>query len=347
MRAMPRVRSCIKAAPHQVALDTIDLPDPGPGQVLVRTTLATICGSDLHIRDDIPEVPVGMPMGHEGVGIVEAVGPGVERLRPGDRVVSCCLQSCGTCEECATLEPSVCSTFGAPLNLLFGTQGEAFLVGGADATVAHVPAGMSDSVAVLAADVLSTGFGAIERAGVRPGQSVAIFAQGPVGLCATMAARHYGAGPIIVVDSIPSRLDLASRFGATHAFAPQEAVEGILAVTHGKGVHVAVEALGKQETFENCCRVVRFGGTVSSVGVYGGLGALRLPTDGTFVHRSLITTFCPAGSKRVQSLLALIESGRIDPAPLVTHTMKLDRIVDAYDAFAKRADGCVKIAIVP
>ena len=344
---MPRVLACVKAAPHRVGLEPVDLPDPGPGQVLVRTTLATICGSDLHIRDDIPEVPVGMPMGHEGVGIVEAVGDGVERFKPGDRVVSCCLQSCGACEECTTLEPSVCSTYGAPMNLLFGTQGEAFLVSGADTSMAHVPPTLSDRAAVLAADVLSTGFGAIERAGVRPGQSVAIFAQGPVGLCATMAAHHYGAGPILVVDTIPARLELAKRFGATHVLTPENAVAQILDATGGKGVHVAVEALGKQETFENCCRVVRFGGTISSVGVYGGVSSLRLPTDGSFLHRSVVTTFCPAGSKRVASLLELIESGRIDPTPLVTHTMRLDRIVDAYDAFARRADGCVKIAIEP
>jgi alcohol dehydrogenase len=136
---MPKVRTCIKAAPGRVELTNIDLPDPGPGDVLIRTTLSTICGSDLHIRDDIPEVPVGMPMGHEGVGVIEAVGEGVARFKRGDRVVSCCLQSCGTCEECVTLEPSVCSAFGAPLNLLFGCQGDAFLVRGADTTLVRIP----------------------------------------------------------------------------------------------------------------------------------------------------------------------------------------------------------------
>lgn len=344
---MPRVRTCVKAAPHRVELDHVDLPDPGPGQALIRTTLSTICGSDLHIRDHIAEVPAGMPMGHEGVGVVEAVGEGVERFKPGDRVVSCCLQSCGSCEECTTLEPSVCSTFGAPMNILFGAQGEAFLMNGADTSMARVPAGMSDRVAILTADVLSTGFGAIERASVRPGQSVAVFAQGPVGLCATMAAHHHGATTIIAIDGVPERLEMAKRLGATHTFAPAEAIEGILAATHGKGVHVAVEALGKEETFESCCRVVRFGGTVSSVGVYGGVHALRLPTDGSFLHRSVVTTFCPAGAERLASLLSLIESGRIDPSPLVTHTMKLGEIVDAYDFFAERRDGCVKIAIEP
>jgi alcohol dehydrogenase len=344
---MPKVLSCLKAGPHVVELGEIDLPGPGPGQALIRTTLATICGSDLHIRDDFPDVPAGMPMGHEGVGIVEAVGEGVSRFKPGDRVVSCCLQSCGACEECRTLAPAICSTFAAPMNLLFGTQGEAFLVGGADTTLAHVPAGMADRAAVLTADVLSTGFGAVERAAVTPGQSVAIFAQGPVGLCATIAARHYGAEPLIVVESIPERIALAKKFGATHVVRPESAVDEILEITRGKGVHVAVEALGKQITFENCCRVTRMGGTVSSVGVYGGIPTLHLPTDGSFIHRNILTTFCPAGSERIESLLRLIESGQIDPSPLVTHEMKLSDVVSAYDLFARRADGCVKIAIAP
>jgi threonine dehydrogenase-like Zn-dependent dehydrogenase len=344
---MPNVLTCIKAAPGRVELARIDLPDPGPGQALIRTTLSTICGSDLHIRDDIPEVPVGMPMGHEGVGVIEAVGEGVTRFKRGDRVVSCCLQSCGTCEECVTLEPSVCSTFGAPMNLLFGCQGEAFLVGGADNTLARVPDGMPDRIAIFTADVMSTGFGAIERAGVRAGQSVAIFAQGPVGLCATMGAHYYGAEPIIAVESVPARVALAHRLGATHVVPPDTAVERILELTHGKGVHVAVEALGKQQTFESCCRVVRFGGTVSSVGVYGGVDSLRLPTDGSFVHRSIVTTFCPAGSPRMERMLRLMDSGDVDPSPLVTHSMKLADLVRAYDVFAARADGCVKIAIEP
>ena len=344
---MKNILACIKAGPGRVELARVDLPDPGPGQAIVRTTLSTICGSDLHIRDDFPEVPAGMPMGHEGVGVIEAVGPGVVRFKPGDRVAACCLQSCGTCEECTTVDPAVCSTHAAPMNLIFGAQGEAFVVGSADHTLAAIPSSVRDQEAVLTADVLSTGFGAIERANVKPGQSVAVFAQGPVGLCATLAAKHYGAEPIIAVELVPARVAIAKRLGATHVVDPVDAVARILEITRGKGVHVAVEALGKQETFENCCRTVRFGGVISSVGVYGGIPTLSLPTDGTFFHRSIVTTFCPAGSRRVADLLGLIERGRIDPSPLVTHTMKLADIVGGYEMFAARKDGCVKIAVVP
>ena len=183
---MPTVRTCIKEADGQVVFTDSDVPDPGPGQALIRTTLTTICGSDIHIVDDIPEVPAGMPMGHEGVGVVEAVGQGVERFKPGDRVVACCLMSCGHCVRCTSGEESICEALGAPMNLVFGAQSEAFLVSGADFTLAIVPPALEDRHAVLVADILSTGFGAAERAAVKPGQSVAIFAQGPVGLCARL-----------------------------------------------------------------------------------------------------------------------------------------------------------------
>ncbi len=342
---MPRVSAGVKQGTGKVALTWIDLPDPGPGQALVRTSLSTICGSDIHIIDDIPEVPSGMPMGHEGVGVIEAVGEGVERFRRGERVVACSLMSCGMCERCTTGEQSICSSLGAPMNLLFGAQAEAFLVSGADHTLARIPAGLPDRSALAVADVLSTGFGAIERAGLVRGQSVAIFAQGPVGLCATLGAGFYGAGLIIAVESLPARVALARRFGATHVIDPDDAVSSILEITRGAGVDVAVEALGTQITFENCCRVTRLGGTVSSVGVYAGIGALSLPTDGSFVHRRIVTTFCPAGSARLDYLLGLIQSGRIDPLPLFTHDRPLTQLEAAYDLFRHREDGVVKIAI--
>lgn len=342
---MPKIRACIKEDTAKVALTDIDLPDPGPGQALLRTTMTTICGSDIHITDDIADVPPGMPMGHEGVGIVEAVGEGVERFKPGDRVVACCLQSCGHCDECTTVAPGLCSTYGFPLNLVFGAQGEAFLVNGADNTLAAIPKTVDDRSAVLVADVLSTGFGAIERGGLRPGQSVAVFAQGPVGLSATLGAKYYGASRIIAVESLPERAALAKTFGADEVVDPSDAVERILELTGGKGVDLAVEALGKQVTFSNCCKVVRPGGTVSSVGVYAPREHLELPTDGSFFHRSIVTTFCPAGSDRMAELLRLIDAGKVDPTPMLSHALALDGIVDAYAMFRERRDGCVKLAV--
>ncbi len=342
---MPIVQTLIKEAPGKIAMTNMELGDPGPGQALIRTTLATICGSDIHIIDDMPLVPDGTPMGHEAVGIVEAVGAGVERVKVGDRVACCCLMSCGNCARCNDGDLQVCETFGAPFNLVFGAQGEAFMVNGVDTSTAPVPDGMDDKHALLVTDVLSTGFGGMERAGLKPGQSVAIFAQGPVGLSATIGAKHYGAEPIIVVESIPERVKLAKQFGATHVVSPENAVDEIMKITAGKGVDVAVEALGKQVTFENCCRVTRLGGTVSSLGVYGGIDALSIPTDGSFIHRRIVTTFCPAGTERLNFLLGLIDKGRIDPTPMITHEVARAEIFAAYKMFRTRADGAVKVAI--
>jgi threonine dehydrogenase-like Zn-dependent dehydrogenase len=342
---MPRARVCIKETDRKVALADLDLPDPGPGQALVRTTLTTICGSDIHILDDIPEIPAGMPMGHEAVGIVEAVGAGVERFRPGDRVLSACLLSCGQCAPCRLGEPQTCRTLGAPMNLLFGAQSEAFLVSGADHSMTKIPPAVEDRQAIFAADVLSTGFGAIERAKVGKGQSVAIFAQGPVGLCATIAAKFYGAEPIIAVEGVSERAAMSRRLGADHVLDPAAAADEIMKLTDGVGVDVAVEALGKQQTFESCCRVTRLGGTVSSVGVYGGIPSLSLPTDGSFIHRTLVTTLCPTGQERLDYLLRLLEQRKIDPTPMLTHARPLAQIVEAYDMFRARRDGVIKIAV--
>ncbi len=260
---MPKVNICVKESKGKVALTDFDLPDPGPGQALIRTTLTTICGSDIHIMSDIDDVPAGTPMGHEAVGVVEAVGEGVESFAPGDRVVTSCLVSCGHCDRCVDGEYQICSTFGSPMNLLFGAQADAYLMNGAEYSMAKIPDGMDDRHALFASDVMSTGFAAIERAGIREGQTVAIFAQGAVGLCATAAAKHYGAGVIIAVESIPQRVEMSKRLGADYVVSPGEAINEIMKHTAAAGVDIAVEALGKQETLENCCRVTRLAAQIA------------------------------------------------------------------------------------
>jgi alcohol dehydrogenase len=342
---MPIVRACIKQAKGEVSYSEFAVPDPGFGQVLVRTTLSTICGSDIHMVDEFDMIPPGMPMGHESIGIVEAVGDGVETLRVGDRIVAACLTSCGSCERCIDDEPQVCSGHGAPMNLLFGAQAEAFLLNGADFSSAIVPASIDDRQALFASDIMSTGFAAIERASLEEGQSVAIFAQGPVGLCATAAAKTYGAGTIFAVESIPERAEMARRLGADIVLAPDVAVDEIRKLTGGQGVDVAVEALGRQETLDACFAVTRFGGTVSSVGVYGAEGRITIPLDGSFYHRRFVTTLCPTGRKRLDDLLKLVGDGRVDLTPLFTHTMPLAEVAGAYDLFRRHANGIIKVAL--
>src|SRR5437879_8794278 len=243
-------------------------------------------------------LPQGLLMGHEGVGTVHAVGEGVSRFREGDRVMSSGRVGGGNCRECMTVDHSVCTGGG---RVLFGCQAEYYKVPFADVNAAKVPDGVSDEMAILATDILSTGFGAIERGEAGFGASVAIFAQGPLGLCATAGARARGCGLIIAVDAVPERLEMSKKFGANFVINPKEEdpVARIMALTDMQGVDVAVEAVGTQATFEAAARSVRRGGTVSSIGVYGLTPMLQMPTIvPSFLHRTIVTTLCPSGRDR-------------------------------------------------
>lgn len=340
-------RSCIKLDTGKVGMTSLDMPSPGPGQALVRTRLSTVCGSDIHMVDEIPELPAGTPLGHEAVAEVVDAGEGVTSFRQGDRVVVSCLYGCGFCPRCQEGLVQLCERYGAPMNLLFGAQGEYFLVQNAELSMAKIPDALDDEAVLFATDIMSTAFGAIEAAALRYGDSVAIFAQGPVGLCVTAAARARGAGLIVAVESIPARVAMAKRLGADVVAPPEEAVAKILALTGGKGVDVAVEALGKQITLESAARVTRFGGVVSSVGVYSLQPTVALPTDGTFLHRRFVTTLCPCGSDRLRRMMDVVRYGKVDLTPLFTHSMKLADTPDAYDLFRSRRDGVIKIALRP
>jgi threonine dehydrogenase-like Zn-dependent dehydrogenase len=199
-------------------------------------------------------------------------------------------------------------------------------------------------------DILSTGFSGAESGHVRIGDSVAVFAQGPIGLCATAGARLMGATTIIGVEAVPERAEIARQVGADHVvdFTKVDPVEEILRLTDGRGVDVAIEALGKQQTFESALRVLRPGGTLSSLGVYSQ--DLRIPLDAFLAglgDQTIVTTLCPGGKERMRRLMNVIASGRLDTRPLVTHRFKLDEIEAAYDLFANQRDGVLKVAITP
>jgi alcohol dehydrogenase len=344
---MPKVKSCVKAGPGQVELTERTIPDPGPGQALIRTTLTTVCGSDLHMVDDFPIAPAGQPQGHEAVGVIEAVGLGVERLKKGDKVITSCLICCGHCHVCLAGDTSMCRTYKAPLNVLFGCQSEAFIVNSADLNMTQLPDGMTDKQALFTGDIMSTGFAAIERGRLKPGQSVAVFAQGPVGLCATAGAKYYGAGHIIAVESVPERVAMAKKLGAHDVVSPENAVEKIKELTQGKGVDLAVEALGREATLAACHSVIRHGGTISSVGVYVGTREFKFPLGAISSQFTFVTSMCPGGPERLTYLMGLIQSGKVDLSPLWTHDKKLDEIGPIYDLFRNRRDGVLKVAITP
>ncbi len=351
-QALSTSRTCVKLDTGRLAVRTIEIPEPGPGEAIVRTTLTTICGSDIHFLDEF-QMPRGVayvPMGHEAVGIVHALGPGVSGFKVGDRVVASCLYGCGTCANCQRGEIALCLTFGTIpgiTNVLAGCQGEFFRVPHATLNMARVPDELTDEQAILAGDVLSTGFGAVERAGVSTGDVVVVFGQGPVGLCATVASRLHGAGLIIAVERVPERAAMAQRLGATMVVTPNEAVDRVLRATDGRGADVAIEAVGLPETFQQALAVTRLDGTVSSIGVYGATRHLTIPVTGNFYQRRIVTALCPAGSDRLRRLLDLVRFGRFDPSLLFTHELPLAEVVRAYELVRRHEGGVIKIALRP
>ena len=350
--------ACVKTAIGKTEMLDLPIPKAGPGEIVIKTSMCTVCGSDMHFVDEVPNevlaalapgvlLPQGFPMGHEGVGTVHEVGAGVTRVQVGDRVISSCLVGCGTCTDCLRGDYSVCTGGG---RTLFGCQAEYFVVPFADVNVAKVPPEVSDEHAVLATDIMSTGFGAIDRAELKFGDSVAIFAQGPVGLCATAGARARGAGLIITVESIPERIEMSKRLGANIVINPKEKdpVSEIMNLTNLKGVDVTVEAVGTQATFDGATRAVRRGGTVSSVGLYGPVPQLSMFTmTHSFYHRRIVTTLCPSGHDRMTHMLDILRWGKVDLSPLFTHRMKLADTPKAYDLFRSKQEGVLKIAITP
>lgn len=235
-------------------------------------------------------------------------------------------------------------------NTIDGAQAEYLLVPDAMANLAPIPDTLSDEQVLMCPDIMSTGFSGAERGKVRIGDTVAVFAQGPIGLCATAGARLMGATTIIGVDTVQPRMEIARKMGADHVvdFTKVDPVDEIMHLTDGRGVDVAIEALGRQETFEAALRVLRPGGTLSSLGVYSN--DLKIPV-GPFLaglgDHTIVTTLCPGGKERMRRLMEVIASNRLDTRPLVTHRFKLDQIEEAYDLFANQRDGVLKIAITP
>jgi alcohol dehydrogenase len=331
-------------------LESKPIPHAGVGDAVVRVRLTTICGTDIHIvKGEYPIAP-GLTIGHEAVGTIHELGVGVEGYQVGQRVLFGAITPCGQCEPCLGGHPSQCggAMGGWRLgNTLDGTQAEFVRVPHAQANLALIPDGLTDEQVLLLADIASTGFSAAESGGVRLGDNVAVFAQGPIGLCATLGAQLMGAAEIFAVDRNPFRLNMASRFGATHVIrADHDPVGEIMALTNGRGVDVAVEALGTPETFENALAVLKPGGTLSSVGVYST--HLRVPLESFgagLSDKKIVSTLCPGGKERMSRLMRLVESRRIDLRPLLTHRFRLENIKEAYALFSAQADNVLKVAI--
>lgn len=358
---MPKkMRAAVFAEPGRIVLQEKPIPEVGPLDALLRITTTTICGTDVHILKGEYPVQPGLTIGHEPVGVIEKLGSAVMGYHEGQRVIAGAITPsgysnaslCGFHAQCGGSarhgwKPLGGWRFG---NTIDGAQAEYVLVPDAMANLAPVPDGLTDEQVLMCPDILSTGIGGAESGGIRIGDAVAVFAQGPIGLCATAGAKLMGATSIIGVETVAARIAIAKRMGADHVidFRKVDPVAEIMRITDGRGVDVAIEALGLPETFEAALRALRPGGTLSSLGVYSS--DLRIPLDafaaGLGDHK-IVTTLCPGGKERMRRLMEVVASGRIDTRALVTHRFKLAEIEDAYELFAHQRDGVLKIAITP
>ena len=344
------MRAVTFIAPGEVLVAEVSEPEIlHPGDAIVRIEASGVCGSDLHIYHGRVKIEPGFTIGHEYVGTVLQTGADVADVSVGDRVLGCFQTACGRCFFCRRGWFHKCDasrTFGhgATLGSLQGTQAERALVPNADLVLRKVPPGMSDDVALFAGDVMGTGYHAVVESGLRPGDVAAVLGLGPVGLCAVQAARAVGAAQVIAVDSVPERLAVAESFGARAVHLSEgDPRAAAREATDGRGVDVCIDAVGDPRALELALRLTRKCGTVQAIGVYAErcevhmgllwIKALNLRSG----HANVIG--------HLDSVLAMMAAGVLDPSVLVTHHMSLDEAPEAYALYDRRE--ALKIVLSP
>lgn len=334
------------------------IPKIGPNDALIKVTTTTICGTDVHILKGEYEVAKGLTIGHESVGILAAYGDEVKGFELGERVLAGAITPSGYTSACQCGQSSQDGTdqrygykatagwkFG---NKIDGCQAEYVLVKDAMYNLARVPKNLTDEQVLMCPDIMSTGFSGAENAKIKLGDFVGVIAQGPIGLCATTGARLLGASKIIAIDGNDERLKIAKSLGATHTinFKKVNVIDEVKKITDGRMLDSAIECLGTQNTFAQALKLLRPGGTLSSLGVYSN--DITLPVEdiafGLGDH-SINFSLCPGGNERMRRLIELIENKVVDLTKLVTHTLPFDKIIEGYDIFANQKDGVLKIAI--
>jgi 2-desacetyl-2-hydroxyethyl bacteriochlorophyllide A dehydrogenase len=327
-------------------------PEPelsAPDEAIVRVERSGICGSDLHIYHGRVKIEPGFTIGHEFVGTVLETGAAVESVKPGDRVCGCFHAACGTCFFCLAGSYHKCArsrTFGhgSLLGSLQGTQAEFTVVPFAELTLRRVPEGVSDEVALFAGDVMGTGYHAVHEAGLEPGQSVAVLGMGPVGLSAIQVARAAGAEPVLAIDTVAPRLELARRFGAVPVHLTENQPRDIAKqLTNGRGVDAAIDAVGHGDALDLALRLVRNAGAVVVLGVYAEPCQVHM---GLVWLKALTLRAGPANViAHFDRVLELLRSGAIDPTPLITHRFSLDDAAEAYALYDRRE--AIKVVLEP
>ena len=344
------MRAVTFQAPEQVRVEEKSDPEiAAADDVVVRVEASGICGSDLHIYHGRVAIEPGFTIGHEFVGTVLAAGDDVDRVGVGDRVLGCFHTACATCAACLRGDYHRCrrgQTFGhgAHLGNLQGAQAEQLLVPRANLTLRRVPEGMSSDVALFAGDVMGTGYHAVAHAGMRSGDTVAVLGLGPVGLCAVQAALAGGAVRVFAVDTVEQRLEMAASFGATPVhLTDQDPKKEVRAATDGLGVDVVVDAVGDPGPLALAVSLCRDAGVVSGIGAYAGRGEVPLGLawlKGLDLRLGVANVIA-----HVDRVLALMDSGRLDPSPLVSAHMSLDDAAEAYGIFDRRE--ALKIVLTP
>jgi isopropanol dehydrogenase (NADP+) len=334
----------------QVGFMDKPVPEPGPNDAVIKTTRALICTSDSHTVHGGIGPRQNLTLGHEAVGVVHKVGSAVEVFKPGDRVVvGAITPDWGD----PAAQGGHSSQSGAPLggwkfsNTKDGVFAEYFHVNDADANLAKIPDDVPDDMAVYCCDMLSTGFMGAEHGNIPIGGTVAVLAQGPVGLMATAGASLRGAGMIIGIESVPDRQKLSQTYGADEIvdFAKEDEVERVLELTDGEGVDTAIEALGADVTFQSAIKITKPGGTISNIGYFGQGDFVSIPRVEWGVgmaDKTIATGLCPGGRLRMDRLLRVLEGGRVDPTLMTTHTFSFDEMEQAFDVADKKLDGVIK-----
>jgi alcohol dehydrogenase len=334
------MKALVYIGPGQKALEDRPMPRIAAAtDAIVKITRTTICGTDLHIlKGDVATCAPGRILGHEGVGIVEEAGAGVTTFAKGDSVLISCISSCSKCEYCRRGMYSHCTTGGWILgNTIDGTQAEFVRIPHADTSLYRIPAGADEEALVMLSDILPTGFECgVLNGRVKPGDTVAIVGAGPIGLATLLTAQFYSPAEIILIDTDDNRLKVALQFGATSVVNATDgkAAAAVLALTGGRGVDAAIEAVGIPATFVLCEDIVAPGGTIANIGVHGTKADLHL--ERLWSQNIAITTRL-VDTVSTPMLLKTVQAGKIDPKRLITHRFEMNDIVAAYDTFGRAA----------
>jgi alcohol dehydrogenase len=334
------MKALIYKGPGKTALE--DRPKPAikaPTDAIVRITKTTICGTDLHIiKGDVPSCEPGRILGHEGVGIIDAVGSAVTSFKKGDHVLISCVSACGKCDYCRRQMYSHCTSGGWILgHKIDGTQAEFVRTPHADLSLYHIPKGADEEALVMLSDILPTGFECgVLNGKVAPGGIVVIVGSGPIGLAALLTAQFYSPGQIIMIDLDDNRLKVASKFGATTTInsADGKAATTVMALTGNIGADTVIEAVGVPATFELCQQLIAPGGVIANVGVHGKPADLHLET---LWDRNIAITTRLVDTATIPMLFKTVAAKKIDPTLLITHHFKLEDILQAYATFGDAA----------